>query len=114
MPDNDGGGHARIALERHGGFVARPPLTVSVDTRELPPGEASALEEAVGAGFFALPADMTNPGVRDAFSYTVTVEREGRSHTVRTNDPVPEPLQALVQRLTRLAQDRRRADRPPS
>jgi hypothetical protein len=112
MPDN-GGGRARISLERHGGFVARP-LTVSVDTRDLPPEEASALE-AVGAGFFALPADMTTPGVRDAFSYTVTVEQEGRSHTVRTNDPVPEPLQALVQRLTRLAQDdRRRANRPPS
>jgi hypothetical protein len=112
MPDN-GGGHARIALQRDGGITARP-LTVSVDTRELPPAEASALEEAVGAAFFALPADMTNPGVRDAFSYTLTVEKGGQHHTVRTNDPVPEPLEALVQRLTRLARDRRRADRPPS
>ncbi len=106
MPDS-GDGPARIQLERHGGLLPRP-LTVSVDTRELAPEEASALEEAVGAGFFELPDDMTNPGVRDAFTYTVTVQRGGRSHTVTTNDPVPEPLQALVERLTRLAREQRR------
>ena len=52
------------------------------------------------AGFFDLPGDSpASPGAggADRFAYTVTVEDERRSHTVRRSDSdLPAGLRALI------------------
>ena len=93
----------RIAFERTGGFAG---MTVSgeVDTASLPPEEAQALREMVdAAGVYDLPARPSAPGA-DRFQYTLTVEDEGRRHTVEVGEAgASDALLALLRRLTILA-----------
>jgi hypothetical protein len=92
----------RIHFEQSGGFAAgirRP--TVTIDTATLPPDEAKTWHDLVSAAnFFNLPA-TTPPGpARDAFSYQITVESEGKKHTIRTQGgSVPGALSPLIERL---------------
>jgi hypothetical protein len=77
-----------------------------VDTESLPIEEAQALREAIeGSGFFDLPFKIATPTPgADRFHYTMTVEDEGRRHTVDVGEAVvPPSLRALIRRLTILA-----------
>jgi hypothetical protein len=80
----------RVTLAAHGGLAAglnlrRPPR--AVDTDELPPAQADELERLVDA---ALDAGTHRPPgsgpAPDAMSYTITVERDGKTSTLSGSD----------------------------
>ena len=86
-----------------GGFVYLPGRSepVTLDTDEMPEGEAGELERLVeAAGFFGLPETSPPRGAADYLRYTISVTSQGRSHTVRLTDPIEDPdVQALVEYL---------------
>ncbi len=89
----------RISFARSGGFAGII-LTTSVDTATLPAEEANQLHQLVeAADFFNLPATITSPAPQyDRFQYKLTVEENGKEHTVMVNEPaVPETLKPLIQ-----------------
>jgi hypothetical protein len=99
----------RIHFERTGGFVGMR-ITATVDTESLSPEEARDLHEMVDtAGFFDLPTAITTPTPgADRFHYKLTVETEGRRHTVDVAEAaVPKALQPLLQQLTAFARSSR-------
>ena len=101
----------RIQFERTGG-IAGMHIAATVETESLPPDEAQSLHDLVKAArFFDLPAVIEPPqSGADQFKYKLTVESEGRQHTVEVGDAsAPETLQPLLRRLTVLA----RAPRQP-
>jgi len=100
----------RIIYERSGGFAGLT-LTVELDTASLPPDEAHDVQKMIEeAGFFTLPASIPAlTCVADAFQYVVTVEAEGKQHTVRTIDTaIPDALLPLIEYLTKVAKEKRR------
>lgn len=99
-----GGGNMRIYFERTGGFTGLS-LRTAVDTAVLPEEDARSLQEMVNeTQFFELPADLDGNDTVDAFNYTLTVETDGRRHTVHTSEMhAPDALQPLLRRLTVLA-----------
>jgi len=102
----------RIHFERTGGFAGMR-MTATVNTESLSSEEARDLQEMVeAAGFFDLPAVITTPTPgADRFYYKLTVEAEGRQHTVEMGEAaVPEALRPLLQRLTAVARSARHSD----
>jgi hypothetical protein len=100
----------RIIFERSGGFTGLT-RTVELDTASLPSDEAHNMRKLVQtAGFFELPAQVRTTGQSaDDFQYAVTVEAEGKQHTVRTTGTaVPDALRPLIEHLTRVAKEKRR------
>ena len=64
----------------------------------------------MNSNFFDLPSESSRlrPGSADYIGYKITVESEGQSHTVRTNDiSMPPKLSALI----RFLQSRSKIDR---
>jgi hypothetical protein len=99
----------QITFEQTGGFTGIP-MTVTVDVDKLPPPEAQDFRQLVTtARFFELPELITTPVPgADRFSYTITVEAEGRTHCVTVSEgAVPEALRPLIQRLRGMARARR-------
>src|ERR671933_2540178 len=94
----------RVHFRAEGGFAHIPGLsrTVTIDTSELPPGEAAHLEQLIeSARFFALPNEVdplhAAPGRADHRTYSITVEEAGASHAVRCSEPITDSrLHALV------------------
>ena len=80
--------------------LARPRI---LDTDTLPPEVARDLIETVSAsGFFALPplVGVMPAGAADMQKHTLTVEDNGRAHTVQISDCAPDPaLQDLLQKV---------------
>ncbi len=90
-----------IYFERTGGFAGMS-TAVRLNTDSLPPEEARKLQEMVdAAGFFNLPEKFPAPTRgADYFVYRLTVESEGRKHTVEVSEPaVPAELRPLLQSL---------------
>ena len=90
-----------IHFERTGGFAGMR-TSVNLDTKSLPKDEADKLHDLVDkAGFFNLPASFPAPKRgADYFQYRLTVEMDGRKHTVEVSDPaVPAALRPLLQSL---------------
>jgi hypothetical protein len=75
--------------------LARP---VVLESSSLPSDQAEQLRRLVAdAGFFALPAAVGKPGVRDARSFRITVSGDQGSHSVTVQEPIDAPsLQKLV------------------
>lgn len=99
----------RIHFERTGGFAGMR-MRATVDSESLSPEEARDLHEMVdAAGFFDLPAAITTPTPgADRFHYKLTVEAEGRRHTVDVSEAaVPEALRPLLQQLMAFARSSR-------
>ena len=99
----------RIDYERTGGFAGMR-LAAKIDSAALPADQAGALQNAVAAArFFDLPAKIpAPPQVADQFQYHVTIEAEGKRHTVDVGEGSASPaLQDLLQRLTQLAREAR-------
>ena len=96
----------RIHFERTGGFAGMR-VTSTVDTDSLPPDDARDLADMVDdSGFFDLPAAFTSPpgGEPDRFQYKLTIESEGRRHTVEMGEATaPDSIRPLLRRLTTLA-----------
>ncbi len=101
----------RINFERTGGFAGMR-LATTIDTATLPADQATALQGSVEAAhFFDLPAKIpAPPHAADQFQYIVTIEAEGKRHTVDVGEGSASPaLQALLQQLTQLARSARGA-----
>ncbi len=76
--------------------------SITLDTGSVSPQEARKLQEMVeAAGFFDLPPKFPLPKRgADYFQYRITVESEGRKHTVEVSEPaVPASLRPLIQSL---------------
>ena len=100
----------KVQWERTGGFAGMR-MASSIDSGSLSEEEARRLHELVeAAGFFELPEELTGPaGGADRFLYTLTVEMDGRRHTVRTAEAAaPAALRSLIRWLTNAARARRR------
>jgi len=83
----------RITLAEEGGFASLPGLSapVTIDVDRLDTGEAEELKRLVKAArFFDLPAKIGEPakGAADYQHAILTVEDDGRRHTVRALLPI--------------------------
>lgn len=107
----------RIHFERTGGFAGMR-LSTTVDSDELPEPQAEKLKDAVqNTSFFELPDHLEQGGSgasrgassgADRFSYHITVEQEGRSHSVvAPESALDDALRDLVQFLESLARSAR-------
>ena len=87
----------KIAVSRSGG-VGGLRLSRSVDTAQLQPDDAKALEELVAsARFFELPEVLRGPSPRpDRYEYRLEVDEGGRTHAVTAREELlPEALRRL-------------------
>lgn len=109
----------RIELKREGGPAYFPGLARprSVDLERLPAEQAEALREGVRAArFFEQPpvVGATPRGAADTRRFTLTVEEEGRRHSVQLVEPVEEPrLHALLELVKQAAKALYRAHGGP-
>jgi hypothetical protein len=97
----------QIYFERTGGLVPRA-LKFAATSETLQAAEEQRVRELIEtAGFFKLPAAVVplSQGA-DRFQYRVTIDDEGRRHTVEFTDPVPADLTPLVHWLTAAARKR--------
>ena len=105
----------QVKWERTGGFAGMR-IVETVDSDSLSQEEARRLRELVeAAGFFKLPKEIVDPaGGADRFLYTLTVEMEGRRHTVRTGEAAAPPgLRSLIRWLTVVARKGRQKGGSP-
>jgi hypothetical protein len=104
----------RIEYGREGGLAYIPALAapVVIETSALGPEEGRALEELVRkAAFFDLPSEVGAPrsGAADYYTYTVSIDDQGRSNRVRIVDVSDRPEVAdLVRALQKVAKEMRR------
>lgn len=93
----------RVQFVQTGGFAGLK-LTADLDTADLPPDEATALDQLIDA---ALAESAQSPEgqppdlrVRDAQQYEVTVIGEGDPTVLQASDPhLPPAFRALVTQL---------------
>jgi hypothetical protein len=102
----------RVRFQVSGGIGAFPGLAAprTIDMETLGPDDRHALKQLVDeANFFGLPPRVpAPPGSADTQTYQITIEEEGREHTVIVSDPVASPaMQALVSRLRQLTRSAR-------
>ena len=91
----------RIEFQQSGGFGAiKRPMTV-IDDSSLAGQQAPTWLHLVDeAHFFDLPEMVHSGPGRDRFQYRVTVDHNGRKHTVRVNEgAIPPSLQPLIEHL---------------
>ncbi len=92
----------RLQFKMEGGIAYFPGLSkpITIDSDQLPKQESDELKRLVNATrFFALPAVMgsPSPGAADYRRYTITIEDEGKQHTVHLTDLIEDPnLHALL------------------
>ena len=98
----------KIFFERSGGFMGRT-VSATLDLDDLPDDQAKTLEEMLNkADFFELPADLTRPPMPDAFTYTITVDKGTRQHSVRVSDATaPDTVRPLLEELNKQARMQR-------
>ena len=91
----------RVTFETTGGFAGLT-TTKNIDSERLPVEQANRLRQLVDAAdFFNLPATIAYSGpAKDFFQYKMTIESEGKKHTVEVDDPAAPPeLKSLIQLL---------------
>lgn len=104
----------RVRFERTGGFAGLR-TSATIDSDSLTPEDERDLDRMIeAAGFFELPGEITPPAhVRDQFVYRITVEKEGRRHTVVVDEAAaPATLRPLIGSLTSAARKAERRDGP--
>jgi emfourin len=73
----------KIEFLRTGGQGPISRRSASVDVSALPDAEAREAEQLVAsARFFELPEKLESATMPDSFTYRITVEQDGNSHTV--------------------------------
>jgi hypothetical protein len=94
----------RVHFVQTGGFAGLK-MTADLDTADLPPDEAIALDQLIDAAL-AESAELADgspppdPRVRDGQQYEVTVVREGDPTLLQASDPhLPPAFRALVTQL---------------
>ncbi len=95
-----------IEFTRSGGFAGMR-IKQTFDTSAMAPDEAQELNGLIdSAAFFDLPEALRSAGA-DQLQYKITIEREGKSHTVTADErAVPPGLSPLVKRLMAAARNR--------
>jgi hypothetical protein len=95
----------RINFKRTG---ADHEIHLELDVEQLPAGQGPNLQRMIeAANFFQLSENMGTAGVLDEPQYVVSIEVDGRWHTVNVNDAaVPASLRPLLIELGRLADAR--------
>ena len=88
----------KIEFLRTGGQGPISRRSASIDVSALPDAEAHEAEQLVAsARFFELPEKLESKPMPDSFTYRITVEKEGRSHTVEAGQSALSPqLHGLV------------------
>jgi hypothetical protein len=92
----------QIQFIMQGGIAYIPRLRepMMLESDQLPVQEAEELKRLVKAtDFFQLPTVVgaPSPGAADYYRYTITIQDEGKHHTVQLIEPVKDPnLQALL------------------
>jgi len=89
----------RISFERTGGFAGIS-RTKTVDTANIAANEANQIPPLLeAANFFNLPENITaSPTQPDRFQYKLTVEDEGKKHTVTVSEAaLPGTLRPLIE-----------------
>ena len=113
--ENAGRGTMQVQFERTGGFAGMR-LSAMINSESLSQEEARRLRELVdAAGFFELPREIIGPEQgTDRFLYTLTVEVQGRRHTVQTSEAAaPAALRSLINWLTKVARRQQRSTSNP-
>jgi hypothetical protein len=92
----------KIEFLRTGGQGPISRRSASIDVSALPDAEAREAEQLVAsARFFELPEKLESKPMPDSFTYRITVEQEGNSHTVEAGQSaLSGPLHELVNWLT--------------
>lgn len=91
----------RLDLVRSGGF-ANLRVPSSLDTEELPPGEAQEIETLVGQADLKSLAERSplRGSGADRFQYDLKVVRDGEEHRVIVSErEVPPELRAVIDRV---------------
>jgi hypothetical protein len=86
-----------VTIQRTGGFAGIP-STKSIHAASLSAPEIDHLERMIkSARFFELPALIPSKPQPDRFEYRITVEQDGKKHSVTAAEPVlPAELKPLV------------------
>ncbi|MBD2250913.1 protealysin inhibitor emfourin [Nostoc parmelioides] len=105
----------RVLLERTGGFAGIS-KKINIDTSQLPQQQAEELSRLVtAANLFhipTLPSDGVPPTVNyglnptggDRFQYQITLEDNGKTHTIIVNEAaLPHSLKMLIEWLNQAA-----------
>jgi hypothetical protein len=90
----------RVRFVRTGGLAAAMRREYTADSATMSPEDAKELSRLIeAADFFQLPATGPTPqGLRDAFQYKLTVEMDGREHTIEMGQSaVPEKARDLLE-----------------
>ncbi len=97
----------RIDFVQSGGFIGRT-IVLSLDLDELPPPQAQTFNLLLDqAEFFHLEIDPAASPAPDEFSYTITVTKDGHSHSIHISDTTaPEQLRPLLRALSARARMR--------
>ena len=98
----------RIKFERTGGFASIR-LAADIELRDLPEDQASALRGLLTDLNFAKLSEklMGKQPIPDGFTYVITAEGKGRSHTVTADDSsTDEKFGELLQLLTSIARSK--------
>ena len=89
----------KISFQASGGFAGMR-SSASLDTDSMSSEEAQLLKELVtNSNFFDLQSESAKPkpGSADYIGYSITIDSEGHTHTVKTNDiTMPSKLSPLV------------------
>jgi hypothetical protein len=107
----------QIEFTQEGGIAYFPALStpVAIDVDRLAEPEQEELKRLVAAAhFFELPARVGEPakGAADYQYYILTIEAEGRRHTVRVLVPTQDPaLRELLQAVQKRVKAAREAGR---
>jgi hypothetical protein len=99
----------RIIFTRSGGLMGlKSNLTLDLD--EMPLDQAKTLRRLLDeAHFFTLTENPPTQPVPDGFQYTITVESDTGTRTIRTSDTTaPEELRPLLQELSQRARSQRK------
>jgi len=92
-----------IILRSVGGFTGPAGAEVrTVETNQLPAGEAASLIDLIRAcDFFSLPSSFLKSAPQSwDFVETLQIDDDGRAHTIRFHlDAAPDSLKALVDAL---------------
>jgi hypothetical protein len=97
----------KVRFTKSGG-IAGFRFEARIDSKVLSAEDARQLRKLIdSAHFFDLPATFPDSGIRDGFGYAITVEVNGRCHTVTVDEgSVPDKLSPLIEWLSKRAEMR--------
>lgn len=99
-----------IIYERSGGFTGMT-TSYNFNLEDLPAEDAEKLKELIDQiDFPVLPENLEmSKNIPDQFSYTITVESQEWTHTIRTSDATaPQEIQPLIETLNSLSRNQRK------